>query len=31
VRAVAEREATFAVHELERYVEAGYRTTKAAL
>jgi len=31
VRAVAEREATFAVHELERYVAAGYRTTKAAL
>jgi len=31
VRPVAEREATFAVHELERYVEAGFRTTKAAL
>jgi len=31
VRAVAVREATFAVHELERYVEAGFRTTKAAL
>jgi NTE family protein len=31
VRAVAEREATFAVGNGERYVEAGYRETKRAL
>ena len=31
VRPVAEREATFAVGEVERYVEAGYRETKKAL
>ena len=31
VRAVAEREATFAVDRLQRYYEAGYRTTKEAL
>ena len=31
VRAVAEREATFAVDQMQRYVEAGYRMTKAAL
>jgi NTE family protein len=31
VRPVAEREATFAVDELGRYVEAGYRETKRAL
>ena len=31
VRAVAEREATFAVEEMERYVQAGYRETKRAL
>jgi len=31
VRAVAEREATFAVDQLQRYGEAGYRTTRQAL
>jgi NTE family protein len=31
VRAVAEREATFAVDRLEQYVEAGYQSTKKAL
>ena len=31
VRAVAEREATFAVDQLARYREAGYRRTRAAL
>jgi NTE family protein len=31
VRAVAEREATFAVDNAERYLEAGYRKTRAAL
>jgi len=31
VRAVAEREATFAVHQLERYRDAGYRRTREAL
>jgi len=31
VRAVAEREATFAVDGAERYLEAGYRKTRAAL
>jgi NTE family protein len=31
VRAVAEREATFAVERLERYVEAGYQATKKAI
>ena len=31
VRAVAEREATFAVSNAERYLEAGYRKTRAAL
>jgi NTE family protein len=31
VRAVAEREATFAVGQGERYLEAGYRETKRAL
>ena len=31
VRAVAEREATFAVGSGERYLDAGYRTTRAAL
>jgi len=31
VRAVAEREATFAVDHAERYLEAGYRKTRAAL
>lgn len=31
VRAVAEREATFAVDRLRRYYESGYRTTKEAL
>jgi NTE family protein len=31
VRAVAEREATFAVERLEQYVEAGYQATKRAL
>jgi NTE family protein len=31
VRPVAEREATFAVEHLERYVEAGYQATKKAL
>ena len=31
VRAVAEREATFAVDRLEQYVEAGYQATKKAI
>jgi len=31
VRPVAEREATFAVEHLERYVEAGYQATRRAL
>jgi len=31
VRAVAEREATFAVERLEQYVEAGYQATKKAI
>lgn len=31
VRAVAEREATFAVGAGERYLDAGYRKTRAAL
>ena len=31
VRAVAEREATFAVDNVRRYIEAGYRETKKAL
>lgn len=31
VRAVAEREATFAVDRLEQYVEAGYQSTKKAI
>lgn len=31
VRAVAEREATFAVARLEQYVEAGYQATKKAI
>src|SRR2546427_2450916 len=31
VRPVAEREATFAVQEMDRYMEAGYRETKLAL
>src|SRR3989442_538632 len=31
VRAVAEREATFAVDGAERYVDAGYQKTRAAL
>ena len=31
VRAVAEREATFAIERLERYVEAGYQATKKAI
>lgn len=31
VRPVAEREATFALDQTERYVEAGYATTKAVL
>jgi NTE family protein len=31
VRAVAEREATFAVDRLEHYVEAGYQATKKAI
>src|SRR2546429_3562537 len=31
VRPVAEREATFAVQEMDRYMQAGYRETKRAL
>ena len=31
VRAVREREATFAVERLEQYVEAGYQATKKAI
>ena len=31
VRAVAEREATFAVERLEQYIEAGYQATKKAI
>jgi len=31
VRPVAEREATFAVQEMDRYMQAGYRETKLAL
>lgn len=31
VRAVREREATFAVHQVNRYMEAGYRETRTAL
>ena len=31
VRAVAEREATFAVERLEHYIEAGYQATKKAI
>jgi len=31
VRPVAEREATFAVREMDRYMQAGYRETKRAL
>jgi hypothetical protein len=31
VRAVAEREATFAVGAAERYLEAGFRETRRAL
>ena len=31
VRAVAEREATFAVDQVERYLEAGYQKTRTAL
>ena len=31
VRAVAEREATFAVDGAERYLDAGYQKTRAAL
>lgn len=31
VRPVKEREATFAVHNVQRYIEAGYATTRSAL
>jgi len=31
VRAVAEREATFAVDGVERFLEAGYQKTRGAL
>jgi hypothetical protein len=31
VRPVQEREATFAVENMSRYIEAGYQATRAAL